>query len=422
SFELKLRDDVVFSDGTTKFNAEVVKTNLDRLKTVNGPQTSDLSNQYESTEIVDDHTVIVHLSGPNPDLERIFSQLIGMMVNPTALAANEEGIATNPAGSGPYVLDEANTVVNDTYQFVKNEHYWDADAYPYQKLWIKTYADQNAMLTALQSGVVSIGYGSADTVKTAEGFGLKVVTAPVNVSWLALNDRKGEVSPALGKQEVRQALNMAVNRDEIVEAIFKGQAKPTVQVFPEGTPGYDASLNNRYPYDPVKAKQMIADAGYPEGFTFTAGLAFPDRDTLIAEILASYFADIGVTMSIEPMPGGAWNYEDHMPFASVIHAMGGQGAYSDAQLLLKPSQTIWNPRGTTNSEFDALWEKGTNTTDAAERIKTYQELSKLVVEEAWFVPLAGTNAIYFYDADVITSAEFVPQITVPRMYTWTYAK
>ncbi|MGB3414957.1 MAG: ABC transporter substrate-binding protein, partial [Microbacteriaceae bacterium] len=110
SFELKLRDDVVFSDGTTKFNAEVVKTNLDRLKTVNGPQTSDLSNQYESTEIVDDHTVIVHLSGPNPDLERIFSQLIGMMVNPTALAANEEGIATNPAGSGPYVLDEANTV------------------------------------------------------------------------------------------------------------------------------------------------------------------------------------------------------------------------------------------------------------------------------------------------------------------------
>src|SRR5699024_1534500 len=134
--------------------AEAVKANLDRLKTVVGPQTSDLATMYESTEIVDDTHVIVHLSSPNPALERIFSQLIGMMVNPNAIAdeATAEKLGQEPAGSGPFILDSGKTVVNDTYYFEKNPHYWAPDEFPYDELVIKVYSDQNAMLAAIETG------------------------------------------------------------------------------------------------------------------------------------------------------------------------------------------------------------------------------------------------------------------------------
>lgn len=420
TFEMTLREGVVFSDGTTEFNAEAVKANLDRLETVVGPQTSDLAAMYESTEVIDDSNVVIHLSSPNPALERILSQLLGMMVNPNAID-DEDALGENPQGTGPYTLDDTRTVVNNTYFYTENEHYWEPDAYPYSELEIKTYTDQNAMLTALQSGVVSIGYGSPETVDTAEGAGLGVVTDTVNVAWLALNDRDGEIAEALADERVRQALNYAIDREAIVDTVFRGQAEPTAQVFPSGTEGYDPDLNDRYPYDPEEAESLLEEAGYADGFSFTTGLAFPERDSTLTEALASYYSNIGVTMEIEPMPEGSFSAEDHEIFASVVHAMGGQGAYSDGPLLLQPTGTIWNPRDTEREEFDELWREGTNADNDEDRIAAYEELSAEIVEEAWFVPVANTNAIYYFDEDVFADAPFTPQLTVPQMHSWEFA-
>lgn len=420
SFEMHLREDVVFADGTTEFNGDAVKANLDRLYDVVGPQTSDLSSMYDSTEVVDDHHVIIHLTSPNPDLERILAQLIGMMVNPQAFgdSAADEALGSSPQGSGPYVLDEGSTVVNDTYVYTKNEHYWDSDAFPYDELRIKSYADPNAMLAAVETGEVALGYGSPATYDTATGFGLGVATRPVNVAWLAFNDRDAALAPPLAEQEVRQALNHAVDREAILETVFHGQGETTVQVFANGVPGYDPELDDRYPYDLDQARSLLADAGYEDGFTFEVGVAFPDRDGALAEALASGFSEIGVTMEITAMPPGAFSADEHKVFPAVIHAMGTQGAYSDGQLLLQPTGTIWNPHDSENDLFYELWEEGTQDEDPASRLATYEELSAEVVEAAWWAPIVNVNAIYYFDQDVFEDTPFSPGLTVPQIHNW----
>ncbi|MGO2110826.1 MAG: ABC transporter substrate-binding protein, partial [Pseudoclavibacter sp.] len=244
-FELVLREDVVFSDGETPFDATAVQKNLDRLKVVSGGQTPELAPMYESTEIVDDHRVIIHLASPNPDLERILSQVLGMMANPRAI---DDGVdlALDPQGVGAFTLDLDRTVVGDTYIYKKVDDYWDAAAYPFEQLTVKVYTDRNAMLSALQSGVAMVGYGQADTMQTAEGYGLGIATLPVV---LYLLNFIGRDTAPLDDVRVRQALNYAVDRESILETLYHGLGTTTRQMFPEGTAtGYDPALEEEYPY------------------------------------------------------------------------------------------------------------------------------------------------------------------------------
>ena len=417
-FEMVLREDVMFSDGETPFDATAVQKNLDRLKVVTGGQTPELAPMYDSTEIVDDHRVIVNLTAPNPDLERILSQVLGMMANPTALDAGVD-LALEPQGVGAYTLDLDRTVVGDTYVYEKVDGYWDAAAYPFEQLTVKVYTDRNAMLSALQSGVATIGYGQPDTVQTAEGYGLGVAKRPVVLYFLNLIGRD---SPPLDDVRVRQALNYAVDREAILKTLYRGFGQATPQVFPEGeATGYDPELQDAYPYDPAKAKKLLAEAGYEDGFSFTTALPVAARDTPLAEALASYYAAVGVTLEITALPPGTMGTESYQPFDSSVTGLGGQGAFIDAQQLLMPTGLGLNAKNSQSDEFDRMWEEASDSGDTEERAAGYRELAAAVVEQAWFVPVARLDAIALYDTDVISDLELTPGLSVPRIRGWQLA-
>ena len=417
-FELVLREGVVFSDGETPFDATAVQKNLDRLKEVTGGQTPELGPMYDRTEIIDDHRVIIHLTDPNPDLDRILSQVLGMMANPTAIDAGVD-LALEPQGVGAYTLDLDRTVVGDTYVYEKVADYWDADAYPFERLNVKVYTDRNAMLSALQSGVATVGYGQPDTVDTAEGYGLGVATLPVVLYMMNLLGR--DTAP-LDDVRVRQALNYAVDRDAILQTLYRGYGQATPQVFPEGTAtGFDPDLQDAYPYDPEKARELLADAGYADGFTFSTALPVAARDTPLAEAIASYLAEIGVTLEITAMPPGTMGTEAYQPFDSSVTGFGGQGAFIDAQQILMPTGLGLNALGSQNDEFDRIWEAATASDDVDERAAGYRELGAAVVEEAWFVPVARLDAIALYDTDVLANLELTPGLSVPRIRGWQLA-
>lgn len=415
-FEMVLREDVLFSDGETPFDATAVQKNLDRLDVVTGGQTSELATMYDGTEIVDDHRVIVNLATPNPDLERILSQVLGMMANPTAIDAGVD-LALEPQGVGAYTLDLGRTVIGDTYIYDKVDDYWDAAAYPFEQLTVKVYTDRNAMLSALQSGVATVGYGQPDTVQTAEGYGLGVAKRPVVLYFLNL---LGRDSAPLDDVRVRQALNYAVDREAIVETLFRGFGKATPQVFPEGdATGYDPALQEAYPYDPDKAGELLAEAGYPDGFTFSTSLPVAARDTPLAEALASYFAAVGVTMEINALPPGTMGTDPYQPFDSSVTGLGGQGAFVDAQQLLMPTGLGLNAKNSQSPEFDRMWFAATNAESDDARAAGYQELGAAVVDEAWFVPVARLDAIALYNSDVVSELELTPGLSVPRLRGWT---
>jgi peptide/nickel transport system substrate-binding protein len=416
-FELTLREGALFSDGTTPVDAAAVKANLDRvLDGVTGPQTGELSSTLQSVSVVDDLTVHLTLSSPNPALERILSQLMGMIVNPTALE-DPTALAGTPAGAGPYVLDTGKTIVNDTYVYTKNENFYDPDAYPYPTVTVKVYGEQNAMLTALQSGVAQLGYGAPDTLDVAKGSGLGVAEQPTNVFYMTLSDRDGTLAPPLADVRVRQALNFAVDRDAILESVFRGQGVSTDQIFAPGTDAYDPALDDYYAYDPDRARELLAEAGYPDGFTFSTALVQVGRDSDYAQALAAYFAEVGVTMEIAPISGGTSDPSVLRQYPTYFGAYGGQGGFGDATNLLLTPGSVFNPFGTESEQFETLWRDATNAATPEEREAGYQALSAAVTEEAWFLPTTALNAIAYYKTDVFDDIQFTPGVTVPLFST-----
>ncbi len=414
-FQLKLREGVTFSDGTTPVNAAAVKQNLDRLFEVTGPQTKELADSLDSVEATDDLTVIVKLKTQNPDFQRIISQLSGMIVNPSALA-EAANLANNPAGAGPYLLDTANTIINDTYVYTKNPNYYDPAAYSYETITMKVYADQNAMLTALQSGVAQLGYGGPDNVEVAKRSGLQVVQQPTNVFHLVISDRDGAVAPALADERVRQALNYAVDREAILAAIYRGEGTITTQIFAPNTNAYDPALDTFYDYNPEKAKQLLADAGYADGFTFSVANLFPQRDGDYVQAVAAYLADVGVTMNIASLAGQAPDAALLRQHSAFVNGFGGQGAFTDAKTLFLSKGTVFNAFSSEDPELNQLWSDAAAQSDDAAQAAGFQKLSRALTEKAWFLPTTVVNAVAYYREDALQDVKMTPGVTVPLFY------
>lgn len=417
-FRMTVREGLVFHGSGDPLDAEAVKANLDRLLTLVGPMTSELANDYESTEVIDDRTVVVHLSGPNPDLERIFSQVLGMMVDPTAFA-DPEGLALAPAGAGPYVLDGARTVPDDSYVYTRTEEYWDEEAFPFDELTLRVYTDRNAMLSALESGVATVGYGSPDNVAAAEGFGLEVATLPVNVMTLVLTDRERPESP-LSNESLRQAINYAIDRDAILETVYRGQGVTTSQLFLEGPgTGYDEQLERNFEYDPERARELVEEAGFEDGVTITTGVPIAARDTVLAEAISSYLAEAGITLEIVALPAGTYGVDGWKPYNSITGSFAPQGAFADTKLIGKPGTSAFNAYGSQDDTVDALWLQGAEAGTIDERQAAFVELSARLQELSWFVPLVRLNAIALYDADKVGNVSLPPGISTPRVRGWT---
>ena len=112
-----------------------------------------------------------------------------------------------------------------------------------------------------------------------------------------LMDRAGTMNPALGKVEVRQAINYAIDRDAMLKAVAQGHGTVTGQIFPETSPGYDPALDDDYPYDPDKAKQLLAEAGYPDGFTLDDAAAPGRYARRSYDLVKQYLGDVGITVN-----------------------------------------------------------------------------------------------------------------------------
>ncbi|GAB4098041.1 ABC transporter substrate-binding protein [Sinomonas halotolerans] len=410
---MDLRTDVTFSDGA-KFDAAAAKANLDGFKKANGPQMQQLAAVKE-VKAVDEDTIELSLSKPDPSLEFYLSQAAGLMASPKAIGS--EGIKTNPVGSGPYVMDKAATVAGSQYVFTAREGYWNKDLQKFSKVTLKYLQDPTARVNAIVSGQVDATLLDPKTGKQADGAGLQLVTNQVDWSGLLLLDRNGEVNKPLGDVRVRQAINYALDRKTLLEQINFGQGTPTSQVFGKDSGAWAESLEDAYPYNPEKAKALLKEAGHADDVVIEVP-TLPGSEAMLAAI-KQQLGEVGITFN----PGAALTSTYTSDIAAkkftalFFNLFQGEPWVAINQMV--STKALYNPFKTTTPELqakiDAVEVAGKDAGKAA------QEVNQYVTENAWFAPLFRVNQMYYVNPKKVTVTPQVQQ-AVPSIYNYAPAK
>jgi peptide/nickel transport system substrate-binding protein len=408
---MTLRSDVTFTDGT-KFDASAAAQNLIRFRDGASPNKSFLAAMKDAKAVDATHLEIT-LTAADPALLNYLTQNAGYQESPAAFTSPD--IKTTPVGSGPYTLDTANTVVGSSYAFVKNPKYWDPSSVHYNNLVLKVFVDPTAMLNAVKGGQLNgaklINNDALDQV-TGAGYTLN----PFELDWmgLLLLDRDGTMNPALKDLKVRQAINYAFDSAGLLKALGKGHGTQTAQIFPTSSAGYDPSLDSRYAYDPAKAKQLLADAGYPNGFT----LDMPSTPGLPAStwtLIGQQLKDVGITANFTDA-GNNFIADVLAPkYAATWLQLQQDPDWQLITFAITPTATF-NPFKYTNPEVAALIQAVHEAKTEAESGTAVKALNAYIVENAWFAPWYRIESNYATDAN--TSVQ--TQVGNAYPYLWNF--
>lgn len=382
--DLTLREGVEFTDGAP-FDGEAVKANLEYLKNGTG-QNSYMAASIEEIEVVSETEVKLHLTAPDPGLESYLAVVGGAMASPETLGAGDP--ATSAIGSGPYVLTEATP--GSQYVYERNEDYWNQDAFPYDEIVVKPIADATARLNALKSGQVKVGLVQATNVAEAEGSGLTVERYPTDWQGLFLNDRAGATVPALADVRVRQAINLAFDKEAILKNLARGEGETTSQTFNTQSGAYVEKLDSAYEFDLKKAKALMAEAGYEDGFSVT----MPDLAQFpqVAPILEQQLGEIGITITFEKVAADA-AISDLLSgkYPMFWFSLGSQGEWQDFRKFAFPTSP-WNTAHLEDPEMADLLAAAQSAT-ADDQGPAFQAVNEYLVDQAWMAPWYRANSL-----------------------------
>jgi peptide/nickel transport system substrate-binding protein len=379
---LKLRSGVKFTDGTA-FDADAVKANLTHTRQGTNEAAGQLK-VIKSVDVADPSTVTVTLSAPDPSFLVNLGSVAGMMASPKAIESGT--LKTKPVGSGPYVLDASATTPGSRYTFTRNPGYWNKGAFPYEKIVLKPLRDPTAVLNALRSGQINGALiTNPKNIAPARGSGLKVTEyVPGDVEGLYIWDRGGKIVKALGDVRVRRALNYAFDRNAIVKAAKRGLGTPTTQVFNPAGSAFDTALNSTYTYDPAKARQLLAQAGYPNGFEVTMpdfSAVFPDQQAVMTQQLAA----IGVKVKIDKVPSDQLiNVLLSGKYAVSYFTLASFRPWDTIQIQVR-KDSLWNVLHYEDPKVTDLVAKAQAAT-GERQTALFKELNAYLVDQAWNAP------------------------------------
>ncbi|MEU3729290.1 ABC transporter substrate-binding protein [Streptomyces sp. NPDC033538] len=413
---LTLRENVKFSDGTA-FDADAVKANLEHFKNGGGGAAKTLAPLKQVT--VEGATrLTLTLSAPDPAMLFHLSDAAGLMASPAKLA--DGSLKTTPVGTGPYTLDKGRTTIGNKYTFQRKQDYW-GQKLPYESLTISVFDNETAVVNGLRTGQIdsAVVQDANQQVALASDNKLKKTDFTFDFQGLLLFDRGGVHTPALRKAEVRQALNLAIDRRTMLDKIRQGRGEITDQIYGPETKAYDKALDSHYAHDPAKARQLLAKAGYSDGFT----LKLPRVSAIVSDALASSIkADlkaVGVTVTWDQLDG-----------ASALRKIYREKAYSAMVMNIGQSPNDWvatqdqvapgtfNMFGTTDATVKRLMPK-IQAGSEQEAGAAARALNKHLVEQAWFVPFYRMTYQIVSGPDV----KVTPQsgMAVPSIYNYAPA-
>jgi len=396
-YTFKLRRGITFHDGTP-LNAEAVKFSIERQINPNHPAYKlgkyPFANYFfgnvKAIEVLSDERVAFLLNEPRASFLAVLTAGAASIVSPTAVMKWGPDYPNHPVGTGPFRFaswDRGQRVVLE-----KNPSYW---KYPVkvERVIYRPIVEDQARLTELLTGGLDLIVGvPADNVAPLEKNPkitlLKQVGA--HVWYLGMNNQK----KPFDDKRVRQALNYAVNKDAIVNDVLKGTGRPSKGPVLPGTWGADGALK-AYPYDPDRAKKLLAEAGYPNGFTTTlwvpesgSGMQAP---VAMSTVMQSNLKAVGVNVSLQTMEWGAYLAKLRTK-EQELFALSWMAGTEDPDMVMYPllHSSQWTPVGPNralykNARFDALLAQARLTTDQARRAQLYKEAQRILIDDAPWV-------------------------------------
>lgn len=381
-FVMTLRPGVMFHDGT-ELTAEAVKASLDYYKAA-GVRT-DLD---PVTEIVveGDNTIVLKLSQPYTVLPSLLADRAGMMISPLAIETDAEAIADNGAGTGPFILSEWTPDVE--FLFDANPDYWDG-APTIGGINLRLFVEEGSMVSALTTGQIEYAWPiGALQLPVLDAAGLDTTWADtLQFRFLRVNQQM----PPLDDVRVRQALNMAVDRDSIAMALL-GSGQELITAHLPVPPSYWSYGDGdyRFDFDQEAAMELLAEAGHEDGLTVDVCLSSTTPDSLKEiQILEEQFRTINVTLNVAQVPGTGCIDEFYAGDWPMM--LTGHTGRADAWFTYSEAWASWGANNLNNGEpihpdIDAnLLEIATLKT-IDEQVPLYEEINALLIQEA---PLIG---------------------------------
>jgi peptide/nickel transport system substrate-binding protein len=409
----KLRQGVKFHDGTD-FKADAVVFSLMRQADKNHPYFkygqwpywTYMYTTISNVEAVDDYTVKITLSEPYAPFLTNMAVFTVAIVSPTAYKKDPDNFFKNPVGTGPFKFVE--WVKDDHVTLAAFDEYWDGRPFLDQLIW-KTIPEASIRLAELEKGTITgyFGVSPDDISKIRNNPNLQLLSAPgLNVGYLAMNTEK----KPFGDKRIRQAINYAINKKDIVDNLYRGTGQVAKNPMPPTLWGYNDAIQD-YPYDPVKAKALLAEAGYPNGFKTKLWVMPVVRPYMfdppkIGEAIQSYLKAVGIEAEIVQYDWGTYLSKT----ASGEHEMcllGWTGDNGDPDNFLyihfHSSQAV-PPAGNRaffkNAQVDDLLIKAQRTYDQAQRAKYYEEAQVILHEEAPWVCIAHATDFEAFQKNV----------------------
>lgn len=371
-YTFTLRDGVKFHNGNA-VTADDVKYSIDRCAdTSNGDPLVSAYSIIESVNILDEKTVEIRLTESNTEFLAYMTTAI--------IPKDYDKLETEPAGTGPFKYVSRSPQENVILE--KNEDYWGEKAH-LDKVEFKIVADADMLVTNLKGGSIDMAMRltSSQAAELTEGFHIEEGTMNL-VQALYLNN---DVEP-LNNEKVRQALCYAVNPDEIMDMMADGKGvRIGTSMYPGLKKYYDEEYTDYYKQDYEKAKELLKEAGYPDGFDLEITVSSADQPHVdTAQVIAEELKNIGVNVTIKPIEWEAW-LEDvyaNRDYQSTVVGVDASNLSARAMLERFTSDASGNFINFKDDEYDRVFKEAITAADETEQIRLYKEAEGILAEKA----------------------------------------
>ena len=390
TYTFKLRKGVVFHNGEA-FTADSVVFTWEQMRQ-DKIKWSEKFTFVKKVKKIDDYTVTISTEKPSPLLLRVLASFWTMLPPKYYTEKGEQGFLNHPVGAGPFQFVEWKK--GDRLVYEANPTYWDKENYPKVKTLIfRPIPESATRVSAIKAGEVDmVGRLSSEEAAQLKGLAnVKLIIYPKDrIYYITFNNlTSGKGKPTMDPR-VRQAMNYAVDVDAIIDALFNGQGRPATGLVMSGEFGYDKAAKP-FGYDPAKAKALLKEAGYPNGFKMQmAGPtgAYSNFEQVL-EAIQGYLADVGIETDLNLMESGKyWDLEAKKQLPALF---GESWSETNGESL----ERLKGALGGNDASFSA-WEDPKikkylvdigSTVDDAKREQLYIELQRYMIENPPFIYL-----------------------------------
>lgn len=400
TLEFELREGVKFHNGEPFTADDVVYTVNFVSKEENGVKTQRNVSWMKSAEKIDDYTVRIHLKKPFPAAIEFLSGPVSMYPNEYYAKAGPSGMGLKPVGTGPYKVvsvEPGRHFVLEKYEGYHDSPKGDATI---GKIDIRTIPDVNTQMAELFNGTLDLIWqvpsDQAEQLAEMEQFTV-ANESTMRVGYLTMDAAGRTGDNPFTDLRVRQAVNYAINREALVGALLKGKSQVIWSACFPSQFGCETDVKT-YPYDPEKAKALLAEAGYPDGFE-TPFYAY--RDRAYAEAIAGFLNAVGIKTDFKLLQYSALRELRMAGGTPISFQTWGSYSINDASAITSQFFKHGSLDDSRDDEVKAWLDIADSATDPAVRKENYSKALKKIADEAYWAPMFSYNTNYVFTKEVV---------------------